>query len=117
MYVVSKEERPNHTSIANQPYPYSYLVTVIKSLVLKVYGLLTTGTVLSNVVGIDMGIECKSCFISDKHVLEKSRWSVQKVLAKPFSPLVITRKQLMVPYHLERVKLQIQPCDPIEGRR
>ena len=46
VYVVSKKERANHTSIANQPHQYSYLVTVIISLILKVYGLLTTGAVL-----------------------------------------------------------------------
>ena len=38
-----KKKGPNDSSIANQPHPYSYLVTVIISLILKVRGLLTTG--------------------------------------------------------------------------
>ena len=104
VYVLPKEERTNDSSIANQPNPYSYLVMVIMSLILKVYGLLTMGTVLLDVMGVDGGIKGKSCFIFNKYVFKKLCWSVQKALAKPFSLFVITWKQLMVQYHLEWVK-------------
>ena len=103
IYVLPKEEKTNDSSIANQANPYSYLLTVIMSLILSLW-VVDHRTVLSGVMGVDRGIKGKSCFISNKYVFKKSRWSVQKALAKPFLPLVITCKQLMVQYHLEWVK-------------